>query len=796
MKGSYYKPFGEVNGMKKSSIMLPIVLVLLLAFSSTAAMAAQPEKVNVLIGFNQTPGQTEEALVRGFGGDVKYTYRMIPAIAASIPETAIPGLLRNPKVTIIEPDIQVHSIGDTYPWGVTQIGAYAVHQSGITGQGVKVAILDSGIDYTHPDLASVYAGGYDFVNGDTDPMDDHGHGTHVAGTIAAAADGAGIIGVAPGVEVYALKVLNKNGSGYFSDIVMALEWATGGSTLPGSIKVDITNNSYGSSTDPGIFVELAFWLAYYQDGVLSVAAAGNSGNAAGTGDNVIYPAAYDSAVTVAATDQSNIRASFSSTGPAVELAAPGKSIYSTYPGGYYAIWQGTSMASPHVVGAAALVMESPETIARDANNDGTYETNGDGVWTAEEVRLLLQATAEDLGTSGKDNQYGYGLVAADEAVLTTTVPNTQPVANAGGPYRGTEDIAQNFDGSGSYDDDGDTITYSWNFGDGLTGVGVTTNHVYTAGGIYTVTLIVNDGKVDSEPSITTADIMAVNNPPVANAGGPYSGTEGVAVIFDGSGSYDSDGAITAYDWNFGDGTTGTGISPTHTYGTAGVYTVTLTVTDDDGATSTDETTVTVNEAVNDPPIADAGGPYSGTEGVAIIFDGSGSYDSDGTITSYDWDFGDGTTGTGISPTHTYVTAGVYSATLTVTDDDGATATDEAIVTVSEAVNNEMHVAEIIMDFKKAGRNTGGIATVTIVDTVGNPIIGAIVSGYWSGASTDTDSGVTDNIGEITFQSDFLKRGKKDTTPLTFTFTVDNVVLSGFSYVPADNVETSDSITVP
>ena len=694
--------------MKKLSIILPIILVLLLAFSNTAAMAAPPKKVDILIGFDRTPGYSEETLVRGFGGDVKYTYRMIPAIAASIPETAIPGLLRNPKVTIIEPDIQVHLIGDTYPWGVTQIGAYTVHQSGITGQGVKVAILDSGIDYTHPDLASVYAGGYDFVNGDTDPMDDHGHGTHVAGTIAAAADGSGIIGVAPGVEVYALKVLDENGNGYYSNIIKALEWATGGSTLPGSIKVDITNNSYGSSIDPGIFVELAFWLTYYQDGVLNVAAAGNWGNPAGSGDNVIYPAAYDSAVAVAATDQNNIRASFSSTGPAVELAAPGKGIYSTYPGGGYAIGDGTSMASPHVAGAAALVMESPETIARDANSDGTNETNGDGVWTNVEVRLLLQATADDLGAPGRDSQYGYGLVDVDEAVLVTAVPNIQPVADAGGPYSGTEDIALSFDGSGSYDDDGDNIAYSWNFGDGSTGVGVAPNHVYTAGGIYTVTLIVNDGKVDSEPSITTADILEVN----------------------------------------------------------------------------------------DPPVADAGGPYDGTEGVAIIFDGSGSYDSDGTITSYDWDFGDGTTGTGISPTHTYVTAGVYTATLTVTDDDGATSTDETTVTVNEAVNNEMHVAEIIMDFKKAGRNTGGIATVTIVDTVGNPIIGAIVSGYWSGATTDTDSGVTDNIGEITFKSDLIKRRKKDTTPLTFTFTVDNVVLSGFSYVPADNVETSDSITVP
>jgi len=783
--------------MKKLSIILPIILVLLLAFSNTAAMAAPPEKVNVLIGFNRTPGQTEETLVRGVGGDVTYTYHIVPAIAASVPVTAIPGLSRNPRVTLIEPDIEIHLIGDTYPWGVTQIGAYTVHQSGITGQDVKVAILDSGIDYTHPDLASVYAGGYDFVNGDTDPMDDHGHGTHVAGTIAAASDGSGIIGVAPGVEVYALKVLDENGNGYYSNIIMALEWATGGSTLPGSIKVDITNNSYGSSIDPGIFVELAFWLTYYQDGVLNVAAAGNSGNPAGIGDNVIYPAAYDSVVAVAATDQNNNRASFSSTGPAVELAAPGKGIYSTYPGGGYAIGDGTSMASPHVAGAAALVMESPETIARDANSDGTNETNGDGIWTAEEVRLLLQATAEDLGTSGRDSQYGYGLVDVDEAILTTAVPNIQPVADAGGPYSGTEDMALSFDGSGSYDSDGTITSYDWDFGDGNTGTGISPTHTYVAAGVYTATLTVtdDDGAISTDETTVTVN-EAVNNPPVANAGGPYDGTEGVAIILDGSGSYDSDGTITAYDWDFGDGTTGIGISPTHTYVTAGVYTAALTVTDNGGATSTDGATVTVNEAINNPPVADAGGPYDGTEDVAIIFDGSGSYDSDGTITSYDWDFGDGNTGTGISPTHTYVTAGVYTATLTITDNDGATSTDETTATVNEAVNNGMHVAEIIMDFKKAGRNTGGIATVTIVDTIGNPIIGAIVSGYWSGATTGTDSGVTDNIGEITFQSDFIKRRKKDTTPLTFTFTVDNVVLSGFSYVPADNVETSDSITVP
>jgi chitodextrinase len=489
--------------MKRLTVVCGIVLALLLAFGGIAA-AAPPEKVDVIIGFDRTPGPSEEGLVRGFGGEIKYTYNIVPAIAASIPETAIQGLLRSPRVTIIEPDVTIHATDDTVPWGIARIGADIVHQSGVNGSNVKVAVLDTGIDYNHPDLVSVYAGGYDFVNGDSDPMDDNGHGTHVAGTIAAAYNGAGVVGVAPGIKLYALKVLDRRGIGSFSSVIAALQWATGG--VAGGMLVNITNNSYGSSAEPSIFVEAAFLLAYYSDGVLSVAAAGNSGTSDGVGDTVEYPAKYDTVIAVAATDQNDSRAYFSSTGPAVELAAPGVNILSTYPRNRYATGSGTSMACPHVVGTAALVMSTTETVARDANNDGIYETNGDGTWTNEEVRALLQATADDLGATGKDNLYGYGLVDADEAALPSAVMNRPPVADAGGPYSGTANTAVAFDGSGSYDPDGDSLTYTWDFGDGSGATGVNPTHVYAAGGTYTVTLIVNDGAVDSEPSITTAEI--------------------------------------------------------------------------------------------------------------------------------------------------------------------------------------------------------------------------------------------------------------------------------------------------
>jgi len=147
---------------KKLLFIAAVTLVLMVSLIGPAAVAASPpEMVKVLIGFDRQPGSDEEGIVRGAGGAIKHTYHLVPAIAASIPETAIQGLLRNPKVTSIEPDITVYAIDAELDntWGVKRIGAGAVHDVGNKGAGVKVAIIDSGIDYTHPDLDDNYAGG-------------------------------------------------------------------------------------------------------------------------------------------------------------------------------------------------------------------------------------------------------------------------------------------------------------------------------------------------------------------------------------------------------------------------------------------------------------------------------------------------------------------------------------------------------------------------------------------------------------------------------------------------------------
>ena len=460
----------------KTKILTSILLGVLVTCFVSPGMAtaangngAGLERVPVFIGFRQTPGPSEQALVRAQGGAIKYSYTLVPAIAASIPEPAIEGLRRNPNVTIVEPDIEVYAVDDELvnSWGVEHIGAGIVHDGSNLGTGVKVAIIDSGVDYTHPDLnANFDLGnlGKDFVNNDDDPMDDAGHGTHVAGTVAAEYNDVGVVGVAPEASLYAYKVLNASGSGDYSDIIAAMQKCVADG-------IQVANLSLGSSGDPGETVEAAFEAAATA-GIVIVAAAGNSGNRPGIGDNVIYPARYESCIAVAATDQSDSRARWSSTGPDVEISAPGVGINSTLLGGGYGYKSGTSMASPHVAGVVALMIKA-------------------GV---AEVRDTLATTADDLGNP---LWYGYGLVDADEAaagsveppVLTTIlVSPSNVILNIGDNQQFTAS------GKDQYGDPIDTGTIDWTSGNAAVGT-INASGIFTATGEgdTTVTAIGDEG---------------------------------------------------------------------------------------------------------------------------------------------------------------------------------------------------------------------------------------------------------------------------------------------------------------
>jgi subtilisin family serine protease len=292
---------------------------------------------------------------------------LFSGMAATVDRKALAEIRRLPNVVAVYPDVEVRAqLAESVP----MIGTHTVWTTyGVSGLGVKVAIIDTGIDYTHPDLGSCFGsgckvmGGYDFVNDDTDPRDDHGHGTHVAGIVAA--NGA-VVGVAPQAKLLAYKVLNQNGSGQTSDVIAALERAV----LDGA---KVANLSLGGPGDANDATSQAVDNATAA-GMLSVIAAGNNGP---TWQTIGSPGTARTALTVGAVDKSGVIASFSSRGYITdgdelvmkpEIVAPGVAINSTVPAtgqlgnaSRYAALDGTSMATPHVAGAAALLLHWKST---------------------------------------------------------------------------------------------------------------------------------------------------------------------------------------------------------------------------------------------------------------------------------------------------------------------------------------------------------------------------------------------------------------------------------------------------
>ena len=274
-----------------------------------------------------------------------------------------------------------------------------------------------------------------------------------------------------------------------------------------------------------------------------------------------------------------------------------------------------------------------------------------------------------------------GVSSSASTKVTVMSAPQPPVANAGGPYIGTAGTAIAFNGRGSSDPENEALTYSWSFGDGGTAGTASPTHTYATSGTYTVALIVTNTDKLSATASTTATVAAAPQAPLANAGGPYTGTAGTAITFNGSASSDPKSEALTYAWSFGDGTTGTGVSPSHTYANAGSYNVSLTVTNTDSLSASAATTATI-KAAGQPPTASAGGPYTGTAGTAITFNGASSSDPKNEALTYVWSFGDGSTGTGVSPSHTYTSAGSYNVSLTVTNTDLLSASAMTTATIA------------------------------------------------------------------------------------------------------------------
>ncbi len=377
--------------------MLELTAGSLATAGATGVASAKPEeKVEVNVGFKNERGL---GAARQSATDVVREFDSIDAITVELPKKAISGLERNPNVRYVEENGTMEALGETTPWGIDRVDADVVHANGDTGDGADVAIVDTGIDDDHPDLQANLGAGKAFVecgsggwtgnctfygNGNdcNEPWsDDNDHGTHCAGSADAADNQEGVVGVSTAATLHAVKVLDCAGSGTFSDIAAGVEYVANQGW-------DVASLSLGGDSGSQTLHDA---IQYADDnGVLVVAAAGNAGPCT---DCVKYPAKYPECVAVSATTSDDQLADFSSQGPEVDIAAPGKNVNSTVPGGYTE-FSGTSMACPHVAGAAGLLMAGGDS------ND--------------QARDQLASTAESIGLA--DNESGNGLLDAAAAM--------------------------------------------------------------------------------------------------------------------------------------------------------------------------------------------------------------------------------------------------------------------------------------------------------------------------------------------------------------------------------------------
>lgn len=288
-------------------------------------------------------------------------------------------------------DVWIKKAGGTIPPGIALIAAQKMWPD-TQGEHTVVAVIDTGIDYEHPDLKKNVVGGAGFIHGfkDKDYMDENGHGTHVAGIIAA--QGA-LLGVAPHTKLLAVKVLDKNGQGSFTNIARGVAWARKWRG-PAGEKVNVINLSLGGPlSHTMLYDEIKKAVG---DGISVVCAAGNSGDGDPDTDEISYPAYYPETIAVGAVDNQTGLANFSNSNDRINVVAPGVETYSTYPGGRYVKLSGTSMAAPHVSGAVALIC------SRFYNRFGHYPS-------PPYVKELLDYMAVDLKQIGFNKHTGFGL---------------------------------------------------------------------------------------------------------------------------------------------------------------------------------------------------------------------------------------------------------------------------------------------------------------------------------------------------------------------------------------------------
>jgi subtilisin len=505
------------------SVSFAAIFLISLVFPGGSVQAA-PTGMPYIIVFEDAVDPTAEArgVANAYGLQAGFVYQhALKGMSALVPAGRLEALQHDPRVAYVVEDMERSINVQSMPTGIQRIFADTNPEIAINGSDdfrvdVDVAVIDTGVDFQHPDLNVV--GGVNCYSwwpfsascksgGD----DDHYHGTHVAGTIGAIDNGIGVVGVAPGARIWAVKVLSASGSGYSSQIIAGIDWVTAHAST-----IEVANMSLGGS---------GFSQAEYDAiqgavnaGIAFAVAAGNDDADA----NNYSPGGFDNVLSVSAladfdgqpgslgsptcrTDQDDTLADFSNWGPEIDIAAPGVCILSTYPieQGEYGTISGTSMASPHGAGALALLasVNNPANAAdvynlynqvKAAGNYNWMDDSGDGI----------QEPLLDVSNSAIFNPV---LVPGSQGGT-----NQPPTANF---TFTTTDLTTTFTDA-STDLDGSIVSWNWNFGDGGTSTVQNPSHTYVAAATYTVSLTVTD---DDGSTGNTSKSVTVTAPPVLPA---------------------------------------------------------------------------------------------------------------------------------------------------------------------------------------------------------------------------------------------------------------------------------------
>lgn len=672
-------------------------------------------------------------------------------------EEMVAAYRRDPAVEYAEPNYLAHALfvpNDTYysyQWHLDSASKGGIQMEEAWGlqkgsPDVVVAVIDTGVAYEDfggfaraPDLAgTAFVPGYDFVHNDEHPNDDHGHGTHVTGTIAQSTDnGLGVAGVAFQTSVMPLKVLDENGSGSMSDIAEAIYFAA-------DHGAKVINMSLGSYSPSSVLEDA---LAYaYGKGVTIVCAAGNGKL---EGNFPLYPAAYDAyCIAVGATRYDEKRAPYSNTGSYLDIAAPGgdtsvdqngdgygdgvlQQTFDTDPTDFaYWFFQGTSMASPHVAGVAALL------IAHGAGGPA-------------EVRDALEKTAEDKGSSGWDPEYGWGIVDAYAALQYTAAHGhdvaADSVSEPAGVLQGTVvSIEVGVSNPGAFDETFDvTLRDTTDAGT----IGVQTVSLPAGGSSVavfdwdTAGASIGDHVLEAEVGTVPGEAQTSNNKAIGTVA--VSGPR-------------HDNAVAAVD------------APAEvTQGAA----ATVKVTVENQGTFSEIVTVRLKDTT-------AGGEIGSQ---SVFLDPGAS-----AQVSFIWD----TAGTALGD-HTLEGSADAVAEEAETSDNAMSVTSKVKSPVSGPA---LHVMSITMALGKKGLTYQGRATVSVVDQNGAAASKTKVTGDWSlnGVKVSTASKTTGSNGAVRLDSPWKAASSGD----AFTFKVTSIAKSGFTYDSASNAETSDSVAVP